>query len=196
MYKLNPLELGIDFENRHYELFDTIDVRLDLKPDDDGDVRKGRVNLVCVEVLSQTHAATPRSGHGTAPGRGNGRANIAPGYGHRSRGRGARGDLHPQQCGVPQGDAAARGRAEHTQGRAAHRAGPPRHFAEAAELQRDANSSWTFKWRLVASVNIVKDRDPKRQRAVKMNLPISPASRRAAPRPRVSTPKRPTGPSR
>lgn len=50
MYKLNPLELGIDFENRHYELFDTIDVRLDLKPDGDGDVRKGRVDLVYVEV--------------------------------------------------------------------------------------------------------------------------------------------------
>jgi hypothetical protein len=87
-------------------------------------------------------------------------------------------------------------------GPSTHRAGlriepvPPRHFAEAAELQRDANSSWTFKRRLVASVNIVRGRDPKRQKAVKMNLPMSPASRRAAPRPRVSTPKRPTGPSR
>ena len=76
--------------------------------------------------INRRQALVPRgaeiisNGHGTAPGRGNGRANIAPEYGHRSHGRGARGDLHPQQCVVPQGDAAARGRAEHTQGRAAH----------------------------------------------------------------------------
>ena len=44
---------------------------------------------------------------------------------------------------------------------------PPTHLDEANDLQRDSKNSWTFKWTLVTSVNVVRGRDPKRQRKIK-----------------------------
>ena len=71
---------------------------------------------------------------------------------------------------------------------------PPTHLDEARDVLRDASESWSFKWRLVASVNIVRGRDPRRQRRVKLLLPQVPVGRGA--KPKVSTPKKRTGPSR
>lgn len=51
---------------------------------------------------------------------------------------------------------------------------PPRHADEAAALERDATQSWSFKWTLVATVDIVRGRNPKRQRALKVNVPLTP----------------------
>lgn len=45
---------------------------------------------------------------------------------------------------------------------------PPPHAAEAKELVRDPDRSWSFKWTLVAKVNVVRGRDPKSQRAVQV----------------------------
>ena len=47
----------------------------------------------------------------------------------------------------------------------------PRRLDEALELERDASSSLTFKWRVVASVNNVRCRDLRRQQTVKVTLP-------------------------
>ena len=55
---------------------------------------------------------------------------------------------------------------------------PPPHFEEAMALQGDAQSSWTFKWRLVASVNVARGRDQKRQRQVRVKLPLAPVEGR------------------
>ena len=52
VYKLKPLELTLEFEDRIYELGDTIDIELSLAPNGDVDVREGRVDLVCEEVYT------------------------------------------------------------------------------------------------------------------------------------------------
>ena len=70
----------------------------------------------------------------------------------------------------------------------------PKHFDEAAELQRDADSSWSFKWRLLARVNVFRGRDQKRQRTIRLNLPEALAGGRVPAKPRMSTPKKSTGP--
>ena len=54
VYKLKPLELGLDFKDRVYELGDTIDVQVALTPNGDVDARGGRVDLVCEERYIQT----------------------------------------------------------------------------------------------------------------------------------------------
>ena len=47
VYKLKPLELSFDFEDRVYDLGDTVDLQVTLTPNSDVDVRGGRVDLVC-----------------------------------------------------------------------------------------------------------------------------------------------------
>ncbi len=53
VFKLKPLELSFDFEDRSYELGDTIDVRVNLTASGDVDVREARIDLVCEERFSQ-----------------------------------------------------------------------------------------------------------------------------------------------
>ena len=77
---------------------------------------------------------------------------------------------------------------------------PPRHLDDAVGMERDATSSLTFKWTVVASVNIVRGRDPKRQRMVKVTLPgadeaSSDTGQRLINRPGKSHQKAPTGPA-
>ncbi len=71
---------------------------------------------------------------------------------------------------------------------------PPKHLDEAADLQRDAEASWTFKWTVVASVNVVRGRDQKRQRKVKVKLPEL-LEQRVGAKVRISKPRKRTGPS-
>ena len=47
VYKLKPLELSFDLEDRDYALGDTIDVLVTLTPNGDVDVREARIDLVC-----------------------------------------------------------------------------------------------------------------------------------------------------
>ncbi len=46
----------------------------------------------------------------------------------------------------------------------------PHRAEDARALVRDAYSSWTFKWRIVTTVNVVRGRDPKRQRQVSVTF--------------------------
>ena len=48
---------------------------------------------------------------------------------------------------------------------------PPPHLEEAKALERDANSSWTFDWTLVASVDVVRGRNSQVERAVTLIMP-------------------------
>ena len=53
VYKLKPLELSLDFEDRDYELGETVDVQVTLTPNGPVDVREARVDLVCEECYSR-----------------------------------------------------------------------------------------------------------------------------------------------
>ena len=54
VYKLKPLELGIDLEDREYELGDAINVQVTLTPNGDVRVRQARVDLVCKETYARS----------------------------------------------------------------------------------------------------------------------------------------------
>ena len=53
VYKLKPLELGLDFEDCGYDLGDSIDIQVTMTPNGDVDVRGGRLDLVCEQHYSQ-----------------------------------------------------------------------------------------------------------------------------------------------
>ena len=74
VYKLNPLEVVLDFEDRVYELGDAINLQVALTVNGDANVRGGRIDLVCEEHYSQTgttfvpdtYASSTGAGQGTA----------------------------------------------------------------------------------------------------------------------------------
>ncbi len=47
VFKRHPLEMKLEFEDRAYDLGDTIDIQVNLSPNGDVDVREARVDLVC-----------------------------------------------------------------------------------------------------------------------------------------------------
>jgi hypothetical protein len=187
VYKIKPLELSFDFEDRSYDLGDVIDIQVALAPNGEVTVRAARVDLICEERYVQAPgpaSAQYASWSGVPPQARSATLNptkeTKETYVHSS-GEFLRDARLP--AGVP----------------SAHRIrlriqpAPPKHADEAAALVRDAASSWTFKWRLVASVDIVRGRNPKLQRTVKVRLPQTTTDATVGARPRMSTPKKSTG---
>ena len=66
VYKLKPLELSFDFEDRLYELGDQINVRVTLTPSGDVNVREARVDLVCEERYSRQESGVRAGSLGAA----------------------------------------------------------------------------------------------------------------------------------
>ena len=190
VYKLKPLELGLDFKDRVYEFGDTIDVQVALTPNGDVDARGGRVDLVCEERYIQTgttfvpdtYAQMSRAGSVTS---GQTR-DVATARRERV--------VHSTVSLLEAGRLAGGTPSIHT-GRLLIQPTPPPHLEEARALQRDAQSAWTFKWTLVAIIDVVRGRNPRVQRAVKVRLPQAEVGSRAGAKPRMSTPKRSTGPA-
>ena len=189
VYKIKPLELSLNFEDRSYELGDAINVEVELAPNGDVDVREARVDLIYEERYVQ--APAPSS------------AQYAGWSGVPIQARSA--TLQPtketKETYVHSSEVFMRDRRLAAGGAGTHgirlriQPVPPRHADEAVALDRDAASSWTFKWRLVVSVDIVRGRNPKVQKAVKVRLPQSPVGSSVGARPRMSTPKKRTGAS-
>ena len=178
VYKLKPLELSFDFEDRWYDLGDTIDIQVNLKPNGEVGVREARVDLVCEEIHTRN-----QSGIGMGIG---GAGSIAGGNFSRST------DYVAATTSVDQRKESYvhstvvffKDKTLRPSDLLAHSATlqiqpqPPPHFEDAKALVRNAEESWTFKWWLVASVNVIRGRDQKRQRQVKVKLPLASAGRR------------------
>ena len=56
--RLRPLELTMEFEDRSYNLGDTVDIEVELKARRDVVIRAGRVDLICQEYYKQTTTVT------------------------------------------------------------------------------------------------------------------------------------------
>ena len=199
VYRLRPLQLEMDCGAGPYKLGDRIDLTVNLTPNADVDVREARVDLVCEQLYARSESSIQIGMGGSAAIQGGNPLTmtdyipasldvkqVTESYVHSSvvflkdaRLSSGRTSTHPVRLGIE---------------RAA-----PRRLDEARELERDATSSWTFKWRVVASVNVVRGRDPRRQRTVKVTLPgegqaSSDAGPRLINRPGRSHPKPPTRP--
>ena len=174
VYKLKPLELSFDFEDRTYELGDTIDILVNLTPNGDVSVREVRVDLVCEEIYSRNQRGIGM-GIGGASSIAGGNIFKSTDYVSASTSVDQRRETYVHSTVVFLNNETLRSGES-----LAHRANlqiqplSPAHLEEAMDLVRDADSSWTFKWTLVASVNVARGRDPKRQRKVKVKLPPAP----------------------
>ena len=193
VYKLKPLELSFDFEDRVYDLGDTVDVQVELTPNADVHVREARVDLICEERFARASTGIVVGVGGPAAAQG-GNVFTSTDYVPASSSVGQRRESSVHSSAVFLKDTTLPSSRSSSQAiRLQIQAVPPKHLDEAIDLQRDADSSWTFKWRLVASVNIVRGRDPKKQRTIRVKIPLRAAGKGAAPR--ISTPKKRTAPS-
>ncbi len=189
VYELKPLELSFQFEDREYNLGDTVDIQVNLKPAGDVSVREARVDLVCEEVYSrnQRGVVIPAGGSGLIQG---GNSFKSTDYVPASSWVDQRAESYVHSSVVLLQDGTLRsGEPTAYSARLQIQPQPPTHLDEAMDLQRDAEASWSFKWTLVASVNVVRGRDQKRQRKVKVKLPLAPVEGRLSAKPRMSKPK-------
>ena len=198
VYKLRPLKVKIDFDDRAYNLGDAIDVYVELMPGSDVEVREARVDLVCEQLhtrqeagsfLSSTRAAGVASGPAARASRSTG---SGAGLGSQMKQR-VESYVHSSAVFL-EGTTLRSGSPSAHRVRLQIQPAPPRRFKEAVDLHYDARAAWAFKWRLEATVNVVRGRNPRTQRVVQIALPPAPSGG-AGGRPRMSRPKKPTGPS-
>ena len=178
VYKLKPLELTFNFENHWYDLGDNIDIQINLNPNGEVALREARVDLMCEEIHTRNES-------GISMGSG-GASSIAGGNFSRSN------DYIPATTSVNQRKESyvhstivfLKNKTLRPGGFITHNTTlqiqpqlPP-HFEDAKALVRNSLESWTFKWKLVASVNVVRGRDQKKQGQVKVKLTLASAGKR------------------
>jgi len=193
VYRLRPLKVKLDFEDRAYDLGDAVDVYVELMPSSDVDVREARVDLVCEQLHTrrETGIMLPSSGAGVAGGRAGRTTDYVPSSSQVKQ----RAESYVHSTVVFLESTTLR-----SDSPSAYRVRlqihptPPKRFKEAMDLHYDARAAWAFKWRLEATVNVVRGRNPKSRRVMQIKLPQAPSDS-AGGRPRMSRPKKPTGPS-
>ena len=139
VYKLKPLEFTFEFEDRIYELGDTIDIELSLAPNGDVDVREGGVDLVCEEVYSTSEGGIVWISSGAIQG---GNIFKSTDYVPMSSGINQRTESYVHSRVVfLTNTTLSSGRPGTYDARLQIQPSPPRHLDEARDLHRDAESS-------------------------------------------------------
>ena len=164
VYRLRPMEVSFDFEDREYSLGDTIRVDVELVPNGDVSVREARVDLICEERYVENYSV---SGPGlySNPGVAAPRAQISSQVIREQK------ETYVHSTEVFLSDAKlSAGISLRFQARLKVEPTPPVHAEDARALQRDADRSWTFKWTLVMTVDVVRGRNPKTQHVVRVGV--------------------------
>jgi len=191
LYKLNPLDVKLDFDDRIYKLGETIDVDVELIPKSDVVVREARVDLVCGQLFSRSDTAVIMGYTGSG--------SIQGGNAHTTTDRiPARSQVNQRtESYVHSSVAFLKDSTLHSDSPNAHRVRmriepvPPKRFSATI----DGGGVWSFIWRLKISVDVVRGRNIGKSYQVRIGLPQLPSTNDIAAKPRMSTPKKPTGPA-
>ena len=152
VYRLRPLKVSLDFEDRNYKLGETIRLRIGLESGSDVEVREGRVDLVCEERWTEFLSVT-------APVRSHARITMVPKHvnkQHREK------YVHTSVVFLQPTRLQSGSPGSHDV-RFQILPEPPPHTGP----QREEAA---VKWLLVATVDVVRGRNPSTQRAVKISL--------------------------
>ena len=156
VYRLKPLELGFDFDDRIYELGDRITIRVTLNANGDVDVREARADLVCEEHYSRKESGIVVGAAGVGGIQG-GKLTATTDYVAASSWTSKNSESYIHSSVVFLKDTTLNSGGSGTYDAILPiQPVPPTHLDEAHKLQGDASSAWTFKWRLVLSVNVAR----------------------------------------
>ena len=161
LHRILPLEMSLQFDERAYTLGETIEAFVEMHPSANIRVRGGRIDLICeeryiqrgVSFVPDTYAGMTPSGQTSHVAQERKETFV-----HSSV-------QFMEETSLPGGVSASR-RASLVVGGA-----PPPHFEESLALERDASSAWTFKWTLLATVDVARGRDAQVEREVTITLP-------------------------
>lgn len=161
LYRMRPLQLILECEPFVYTLGDTIDLTVEMRPRGNIQIRRAQIDLICEEKYLQrgvsfvpdTYAGMYTSGRTSQVAIGRKERFVHSSVRFMEATRLRRGTPTIRRVGL------------------AVDTTPPPHLEEARTLERDANSSWTFDWTLVATVDVVRGRNPQVKRTVTLILP-------------------------
>lgn len=162
MHRGNPLDLSLEFEARTYNLGDTIDVFVELQPNANVSVRSGRLDLVCEEHYTQRGVSFVPDFYAT-------NRVISGQTRHVAEDR--KEQFVHSAVQFMEETRLTGGATESRRVRLEVNNSTPPHFEESKALERDASSAWTFKWTLVATVDVARGRDAQVEREVSITLP-------------------------
>ena len=173
VYRLRPLDLEFDFDDRPYRLGDTIKLTVGMNPKADVQIREARVDLVCQERYSEKSTMSmevPIIGQ-VSGGRGSssviqmGTETVTKQVNKEQK------ETHVHSSVVFDSDSELSSqRPRRVDVDLEIEPVPPPHAADAKALVKDPSRSWSFAWTLVAEVNVVRGRNPKKQRKVQITL--------------------------
>ena len=174
VYKLRPLEISLDLDDRTYKLGGTVGLVVELKSRSDVNVREARVDLVCEEHYLEKSTISMEKPIFTRVGGGGMGGGMVRQTGTETVNK----QVHKQQKNKYVHSRAVflkdtlltSGRTGRYEVRLEIKPEPPPHAEDAKALVMDPSRSWSFKWTLVTTIDVVRGRNPKRQRAVKVAL--------------------------
>ena len=164
VYKLRPMEVSFDFDDREYRLGDTIRLSVQLVPSGDVDVREARVDVLCEERFVESYTVSS-PGLYANPGVAAPRVDIPNQVTKEQK----ESYVHSTEVFLS-GAKLKSGAAARYDVSLRIQPSPPIHLEDARELQKDASRSWSFKWTIVTTVDVVRGRNPKRQRVVNVRI--------------------------
>ena len=162
---LRPVGLSVDFDDRQYQLGDTMDVTVELDPKTDVELREGRIDLVCEEIYTKTYMvplATPAaSGDRLSAAAGAGAASASS---KKVVQQHKESHVHSTALFARDTRLRAGSKGSYNAKLQIQQYTPP----QSEEAAADANTTYDVKWRLVTTANVARGRDPKVQRTVKV----------------------------
>ena len=164
VHRLDPLDLGLDFNDRSYRLGETIDVRVEVTAKGRIAIRKAGVELVCDQKFAETYTVSGPGLYsntaGTAP-----RPDISSQVGDER----IESYVHSKKAFLSDLTLES-GESRSLDVRLPIDPSPPRRLDDARALEDDAARSWSFGWRLVVSVDVAGGRDAKLERDIKVQV--------------------------
>lgn len=164
VHRLDPLDLGLEFDDRSYRLGETVAVRVEMTAKGRVTIRDASLKLVCDQKFAESYTVS------------------GPGLYANTTGSVPRPDIS-SQVGSERIESYAHSMAalisdvtlESGEQRAVDvrleiGASPPRRLKDSTALEGDAARSWSFSWRLVVSVDVAGGRDASVERDVKVRI--------------------------
>lgn len=162
LHRILPLEMSLQFDERAYTLGETIEAVVEMQPSADIQVRSGRIDLVCEERYIQRGESFVPDFYGNTFTYSGQTSHVA----QERKEQFVHSTVQFMEETSLHGGATASRRASLVVGTT-----PPPHFEESLALERDASSAWTFKWTLLATVDVARGRDAQVEREVTVTLP-------------------------
>lgn len=169
-FKPRTVPISLKFEDRTYKLGDTIEVVVELKPTHKVEVRGGMVELVLEEKFTKTETVRTMGMGGSASMQG-GVVTRSNDYLAATPTTTSKIEKSVRSTGSLVGTTVIdAGQSYSYTVKVPIGISEPKHLQDAKELEQDSTQSWSFTWKLVATVDVPRGKDAKAEAVVKVRV--------------------------